>query len=146
MKQPHAYVDREGIYRAPFPVAERLAHWVCEHHARSVLNHVHLEEAKIREAILTGRYELGTSRRPWTVLVDRAREEAHLHEEELVYDMVRRWCGDAAVHAFDEIIHVRAEVVRLQGVVEALMPWLRDNGHPVKAALVQRELVREDPR
>ena len=41
---------------------------------------------------------------------------------------------------FDQALALREEVDRLQALVEDTVRWLRLSGHPVKAALLAKEL------
>lgn len=56
------------------------------------------------------------------------------------FAIVRGWCGQEAVEEFREVIALRQEAYRLQDLVKDLARWLRDSGHPLKAALVLKEL------
>ncbi len=47
------------------------------------------------------------------------------------------------LEGFDEARALREEVDRLWALVEDTVRWLRDSGHPVKAALLSRELDRD---
>ena len=68
--------------------------------------------------------------------------EARLEELRPIFALVREWCGREAVEEFSEILALRGGVDRLQGMVKDLATWLRDHGHPGKAALVAKELDR----
>jgi hypothetical protein len=76
----------------------------------------------------------------------RARAEEWLVEEEPIFALIREWCGQEAVEEFDQVHELREEVDRLRGLVEDIARWLRDAGHPVKAALVMRQLDRRCER
>lgn len=41
---------------------------------------------------------------------------------------------------FDRVLALREEVDRLRALVEDTVRWLRFSGHPVKAALLAKEL------
>jgi hypothetical protein len=66
----------------------------------------------------------------------RERAEARLEELGPIFAIVREWCGQEAMEEFREVMALRQEVDRLQGIVRDLARWLRDAGHPLKAALV----------
>jgi hypothetical protein len=53
---------------------------------------------------------------------------------------VREWCGEEAVEEFNQVLALREEVDRLQALVEDTVRWLHFSGHPVKAALLAKEL------
>jgi hypothetical protein len=66
--------------------------------------------------------------------------EEWLAEERPVYALIREWCGEGAAEEFDQVLPLRGEVDRLRTVLEDTLRWLRLSGHPVKAALLDREL------
>ena len=74
----------------------------------------------------------------------RERAEARLEELRPIFAIVRGWCGQEAVDEFREVIALRQEVDRLQGIVKDLARWLKESGHPLKAALLLKELGRSD--
>jgi len=55
--------------------------------------------------------------------------------------LVREWCGTDAAERSDELVELHAEVVRLRSQLVDLVRWLKDNGHPVKAALVLKPIT-----
>jgi hypothetical protein len=61
------------------------------------------------------------------------------------FALIREWCGEQAVREFDRVLELREEVDRLRGLIEDTARWLRDSGHPVKAALVLKQLDRRTP-
>jgi hypothetical protein len=46
------------------------------------------------------------------------------------------------VEEFDQMLVLREEVDRLHALVEDTVRWLRLSGHPVKAALLAKELTK----
>jgi hypothetical protein len=63
-----------------------------------------------------------------------------LAEERPVFALIREWCGEGAVEEFDHVLALRGEVDRLRILLEDPIRWLRDSGHPVKAALLAKDL------
>lgn len=59
-----------------------------------------------------------------------------------IFALVREWCGQEATEELREVITLRQEVDHLQGIIKDVARWLRDSGHPQKAALVLEELER----
>ncbi len=59
-----------------------------------------------------------------------------------VHVLIREWCGHEASEEFDEVLALREEVDRLRNLVQETAWWLRNNGHPVKASLLRRQLGR----
>lgn len=143
--EPHAYVDRFGQYKAPFGVAVAIAEHCCKRFARDVLRYVKAEEDALKEAIVS-RYYAFPNRRHWSSRdkdgfeILRERAEEWLGEQEPVFALIRGWCGEEAVEEFDQVLELREEVDRLGGIVRDTARWLRFSGHPVKAALLLKDL------
>lgn len=85
----------------------------------------------LRDAVVSGwmmpRHLDGDS-----VPVDRDAVRKELEEYSAAWDIIRGWCGAAAVEAFDELSDLRADYERLQRVLDETARWLKDAGHPVK--------------
>jgi hypothetical protein len=143
LSEPHSYVDRFGEYRAPFGVAVKVAKHCCERFSRGVLRYLQAEEEELRQELVSGNLEVSRSWRTDNE-AHRERAEARLKELRPVSAFVREWCGQYATEEFREVIALRQEVDRLQGIVKDLARWLRNSGHPQKAALVLKELGRTD--
>jgi polyhydroxyalkanoate synthesis regulator phasin len=141
LAQPHAYVDRLGNYKAPWGVALRVAKHCCKRFSQDVLRYVKREEDELREQIATGRYVSRFSDREFGI--DRSYAEESLREQEPIFALIRGWCGQEAVEEFDQVAALREEVDRLRAMVEDIARWLRFSGHPVKAALVLKQLDRQ---
>ncbi len=138
LAEPLSYLDRHGVYRAPFATAEKMARAVCRADAQRVLAEIARERDAHHKALLTGVYEIpGTSH---TDKVSRATIEQWVAEHTPAWDLVTQWCGAAARDDFDEVVALRTEVTRLRKQIEHLADWLRVSGHPVKAALVRKAL------
>ncbi len=98
-------------------------------------------EAALREALVSGHY---VEPAPSSGEHDLGPEwaEAELLKQEPVVRLVRDWCGEDAVTVFDETQALRAEVARLQGVVESTAQWLKTAGHPRMAASLVQQMHR----
>lgn len=142
LAEPHSYVDRFGDYKAPWRVALRVSKHCCERFSQDVLRYVQREEDELREQITTGRYVSRFSDREFGI--DRGYAEERPREQEPLFALIREWCGEQAVREFDRVLELRDEVDRLRGLIEDTARWLRDSGHPVKAALVLKQLDRRD--
>lgn len=143
--KPHSYIDRFGEYKAPFGVAVEVAKHCCTTLTRDVLRYVRAEEDALKDAMVSGYYAFPDRRyRSWRdkdgFEILRARAEEWLAEEEPVFALVREWCGEEAVKEFDQVLALREEVDRLRTLVEDTVRFLRDTEHPVKAALVLKQL------
>ncbi len=113
--------------------------------------HVEERERELREDLVTGCLASGEDA-PESLLAgsrwvspEAVREQARtgLEKAAPVFALVREWCGREAVDGFEESRALREEVDRLRALVEDTVRWLRDSGHPVKAALLSRELGRD---
>jgi hypothetical protein len=143
LAEPHSYVDRFGEYKAPFGVAVRVAKHCCERFSREVLRHLREEEEELRRELVSGDHDVS---RAWCTdnEVYRKRAETRLEELRSIFALVREWCGREAEEEFREMIPLRQEVDRLQGIIKDLERWLRSAGHSQKAALVLKQLGRMD--
>jgi hypothetical protein len=61
-----------------------------------------------------------------------------------VHSKLREWAGATATEGFDERLALRAELDRLQDLIIDTARWLKDAGHPQKAALVLRAVTRSE--
>ena len=138
LAEPLAYLDRHGVYRAPFGTAEKIARAVCQTDAQRVLAEIARDRDAHHKALLTGVY--GGPGTGHTYKVARATIEQWVAEQTPAWDLVTQWCGAAAQDKFDERVALRDEVARLRAQIEHLADWLRTSGHPVKAALVLKTL------
>ena len=74
----------------------------------------------------------------------RERDEARLEELRPIFAIVRGWCGQEAMNEFREVTALRQEVDRSQDIIKDLARWPKDSGHPLKSALLLKELDRSD--
>jgi hypothetical protein len=63
-----------------------------------------------------------------------------LRELEPIHAVIRLRCAREACEEFDQMLVLRQEVDRLRNLIQDTARWLRNNGHPVKAGLVRKEL------
>lgn len=139
--EPYAFVDRSGWYKAPFQTAVKVAKHCCRRFPQEILGRIKKDEDELRQELISGNLDYPDS---WWVDSTRHREyaEERLRELEPVHTLIRRWCGQEASEEFDEILALREEVDRLRNLVQETAWWLRNNGHPVKASLLRRQLGR----
>lgn len=138
LAEPLAYLDRYGVYRAPFGTAENIAREVCRRHGTRVLGAVAQERDAYHKALLTGVYQSSGTGDAYRVSRDTI--DQWIAEQGPAWELVTQWCGTAAQDEFRELIALRAEVARLRGQIESLATWLKVAGHPVKAAQVFKAL------
>jgi hypothetical protein len=103
------------------------------------MHRIQAEEDAQRESIISG-YYISPFWKNSEYEVDPARAEKRLREEQPVYALVREWCGVETVAEFDQVRDLRGEVERLRGLVKSTASWLREAGHPQKAARLLKEL------
>jgi hypothetical protein len=145
LAEPHSYIDRFGEYKAPFEVAIKVAKHCCRTFTQNVLRYVQAEEDALKDEVVSGYYTFPDRRyRSWKdkdgFEILRTRAEEWLAEQEPIFALVREWCGEEALEEFDQVLALREEVDRLRELVEDTVRWLRFSGHPVKAALLAKEL------
>ena len=147
LAEPFAHIDRSGVYRAPFEVAVKVARQCCRRFGGEVLRRVEGRERELREELVTGRLAIG-DHAPESLLAGsrwvspeavREHARAKLEEAAPAFALVRGWCEREGVDGFEESRALREEVDRLRAILEDTVRWLRDSGHPVKAALLSRE-------
>lgn len=112
-------------------VGEKLANQLCRRFARRILVALREEEESHHRKVLeeprwSGKRAAFTENMPETY--------------RLVLDMIREWCGQDAVEDYDEVTGLREEIRRLRGLIESTSEWLRNAGHPVKAAALLKEV------
>jgi hypothetical protein len=150
LAEPHSYVDRYGEYKAPFEVAVKVAKHCCRTFTQDILRYVQAEEDALKEAVVSGYYTFPDRRyRSWRdkdgFEILRTRAEEWLAEQKPIFALIREWCGEGAVDEFRQVLELREEVDRLRDLLTDTVRWLRDAGHPVKAALLQKQINRSDP-
>lgn len=137
LSEPHAFIDRKGWFVATFSVAENLAKKFCHRYPKEILQYLRRDEDEWRKRMLAD------GKSTWA--------EERLDQSKPVYELVQEWCGEEAVVKFneaevlrEEISALNKEIHRLHGFIEQIANWLRDNGHPVKASMVRRQMRRRD--
>ena len=135
--EPHAYVDRCGVYKAPFPVADKVARHCCRRFGREILAALAEDEEKLRRDLVE---DLDL----WRAEDRREFAEKRLREQEPVLRLVREWCGESAARELDEIGALRSEVRRLRRLLADTAEWIRHAGHARKASYLESQLRRSD--
>ena len=141
LAQPHAFVDRSGCYRASFQTAVEVAQHCCRRFPREVLSRIKKDEDGLRQELVSGNLDISES---WWINSTRHREyaEERLRKLKPVYALIRQWCGQEASEEFDQVLALREEVDQLRSLMQETAWWLKNNGHPVKAGLLRKELGR----
>jgi len=135
--EPFAFVDRFGVYFAPWSVAYTLVRRVATVFAQQVLAEVGKEERELQEGTHGGRtVRFGRDEYYHTP----AHCSDQLRERQPLFALIREWCGREVTEQFDEIAGLRAEVMRLRGLLERVATQLKDSGHPHWARQLRKEL------
>lgn len=139
LRQPFAFIDRFGVYRAPFATGEWLAHHFCTTRTEDVLRALGAEELALREAMVTHYYVAPPPSR-WECDMSPAYAEERLSEHLRVAALARCWCGATSVSRFDEVQALKGEVERLRDVIKTTGEWLIATGQVYRGRALLREL------
>ncbi|WP_338931803.1 PE-PGRS family protein [Streptomyces netropsis] len=121
--------DRNGLCLVGWPVAERIARQVAQRLAEEVLPEVDRRQQAVDEE---------RARPSWHSY--HRRDDRKLDAEAATLRTVREWCGEEKAERYDELVALRAEVLRLGELVEQAVKALRDRGHGVIASTIERGL------
>jgi hypothetical protein len=123
------YENRDGMCLAGWPVTERIARQVAGRLADEILPEVDRKQRDIeQERAQSSWYSYSR------------RDDRKLDAEAAVLRTVRAWCGEDKADRYDELVALRAEVIRLGKLVEKAVKALRDRGHGVIASTMERDL------
>ncbi|MFJ5305603.1 PE-PGRS family protein [Streptomyces sp. NPDC088350] len=123
------FENRHGMCLAGWPVTERIARHVAGRLADEILPEVDRKQRDIEQE----------RAQPSWYSYSR-RDERKLDAEAAVLRTVRAWCGQDKADRYDELVALRAEVIRLGELVEKAVKALRDRGHGVIASTIERDL------
>lgn len=121
--------DRNGLCLAGWPVVERIARQMAQRLAEEVLPEVDRRQQAVDEE---------RARPSWHSY--HRRDDRKLDAEAGALRTVREWCGEEKAERYDELVALRAEVLRLGELVEQAVKALRDRGHGVIASTIERGL------
>ncbi|MFF1918834.1 PE-PGRS family protein [Streptomyces sp. NPDC058239] len=126
---PMVYENRDGLCLAGWPVTERLARHVADRLADTILPEVDRKQQSLeQERAQSSWYSYSR------------RDDRKLDAEAAILRAVRAWCGEDKSERYDELVALRAEVIRLGQLVERAVTALRDRGHGVIASTIERDL------
>ncbi|MFJ1845549.1 PE-PGRS family protein [Streptomyces sp. NPDC088146] len=121
--------NRHGTCLAGWPITERIARHLAGRLADEILPELDRKQAAAeQERAQSSWYSYGR------------RDERKLDAEAAVLRTVREWCGQDKAERYDELVALRAEVIRLGELVEKAVKALRDRGHGVIASTIERDL------
>lgn len=123
------YENRHGMCLAGWPITERIARHVAGRLADEILPEVDRKQQNIEQE----------RAQPSWYSYNR-RDERKLDAEAAVLRTVRAWCGQDKADRYDELVALRAEVIRIGELVEKAVKALRDRGHGVIASTIERDL------
>ncbi len=123
------FENRYGMCLAGWPVTERIARHVAGRLADEILPEADRKQRDIEQE----------RAQPSWYSYSR-RDERKLDAEAAVLRTVRSWCGQDKADRYDELVALRAEVIRLGELVEKAVKALRDRGHGVIASTIERDL------
>lgn len=123
------YENRHGMCLAGWPVTERITRHVASRLADEILPEVDRKQQAIEQE---------RAQPSWYSYSRRG--ERKLDAEAAVLRTVRAWCGQDKADRYDELVALRAEVIRLGELVEKAVKALRDRGHGVIASTIERDL------
>ncbi|MFE9607868.1 hypothetical protein [Streptomyces sp. NPDC006012] len=123
------YENRHGMCLAGWPVTERIARHVAERLADEILPEADRKQQDIEQE----RAQSSWYSYSW-------RDERKLDAEAAVLRTVRAWCGQDKADRYNELVALRAKVIRLGELVEKAAKALRDRGHGAIASTIERDL------
>ncbi|MBO1333726.1 PE-PGRS family protein [Streptomyces sp. VRA16 Mangrove soil] len=123
------YVRHNGVCLAGWPVTERIARQAARSLAEEILPELdRKQQALEQERAQPTWYAYGR------------RDDRKLDAQAAILRTVRAWCGEDKAERYDELVALRAEVVRLGELVERASRALRERGHGVIASTIERDL------
>jgi hypothetical protein len=134
---PAAFVDRAGALHLGQQATVALSQAICASRPDEVMALLTEELEGARHAVTTGWYPASGVIDAYPVSRDLARER--LAELDGLAPVVRKWCGVERAESFDERERLRAEVLRLQRIIEEAAYLLREVGYPLMAKSVVRK-------
>lgn len=138
LSEPLAFIDRDGTFVAPWPIARRIAIRVAERYPNLLLQTVADDESELQVGAVHGRYVELTRREQLYIPRERCAED--LRQKEPVFALVRSWCGSTAVQTFDEVTALRVEVSRLRMVITDTARGLDEDGRQQDARRLRKKL------
>ena len=131
---PLAFTDRSGVLVMPWSAGLVVLQGIARAFAEQLVSEMHDDEERLRDQVTRGWH------RTYSWEEREARPEEALKAREPLYALVRTWCGAEAVDRFDELVALRAEVIRLGKLVERSVQALRKQGAATTAATIEHDL------
>lgn len=135
-----SYIRDDGTVVAAWPAMLTVARRLAERHADDLLARMAREDAKADEEAIHGQWYPGRGGAEGMSISPESCAAVDAEIGRPVRDLVRQWCGAPARDRFDELVALRAEVIRLGGLVEEAVTQLRRAGCDRPAADLERQL------
>jgi len=126
---PMVHEKGSGLCLVGWPATERVARRAAECFADEILPETDRREQALADERAQSQWS------SWG-----RRNDRKLDSEQAVVRMVREWCGEERAERYDELVALRAEVIRLGGLVERAVRELRNRGYGVIASTIERDL------
>lgn len=134
---PNAFVSRSGTYWAPFVAAVEITKRYCQHDPANVLEGTQMLEEQLETLASTAHF-------PFGMPVDHAYAADNLRRVRPSLDLLRSWCGGEALEEWSEIETLRAEIDRLQELIENIAAQIREAGNPELATRLRQVMLNTD--
>lgn len=138
--EPVAFEEGGRLY-VPWATTELIVRRACELFPEQVLREVAEQEEKARQHAMHGQ-TLASSGRNGHLFHTEADQEAKWDAEEpygkRMRDLLRQWCGEAAVERQDELLALREEVARVDSLLSEAIRMLRDAGMKEQSTDLER--------
>ena len=138
--EPVAFVEDGALY-VPWATTELIVRRACELFPDQILREVEADEDKARKEAMHGETITTSGRNRHSFYIEP--EQAAKWDAEQPYgkrmrDLLRQWCGDAAVERQDELAALREEVIRVDALLSEAIRTLRDAGLTEQATSLER--------
>ncbi len=134
---PNAFVDSNGTYWAPFVAAVEITKRYCQHDPGNVLDGTQLVQDQLEELASTAHFSFGMP-------VDHAYAADNIRRVRPALDLLRTWCGGEALEEWSEIETLRAEVDRLQDLIENIADQIQQAGNPALAKRLRQVMLNTE--
>jgi hypothetical protein len=139
LEHPASFVE-DGLLVAPWPVAEQVARRAAARSVDAILNYVDQEERKAQHEAIHGKHVSWGRGQGHNYIEPADCVDQDYEFDRPVRELLRAWCGQAAVDRLDELKELRKEVRRLGDLAEQAVTMLRGAGRVLEAERLKREL------
>jgi hypothetical protein len=136
LADPLSFVDDDGTLVEPWSVMQAAAQHAAPLYAEKILLEVSRDEANAARRAIYGEYYGGKHASYISPEICAEVDQ----ERAASYDVLRQWCGEVAVERHDELVALRAEVLRIGQITERALSALAESGNSKEAAELGHEL------